>query len=69
MPTATTLRLVDALVKAEKYFDLLVIPGADHASGGDRGMRKRRHFSVHHLLGAEPPDRNAPERAPAEEGR
>jgi len=39
-------------------FDLLVIPGADHTSGGEYGDRKRWDFFVHHLLGVEPPDRN-----------
>jgi hypothetical protein len=36
-----------------------VIPGAGHTSGGAYGERKRNDFFVHHLLGVEPPDRNA----------
>jgi len=36
-----------------------VIPGADHTSGGVYGDGKRWDFFVHHLLGKEPPDRNA----------
>ncbi|MEO7456372.1 MAG: prolyl oligopeptidase family serine peptidase, partial [Gemmatimonadaceae bacterium] len=55
---STTLQVVNALIKARKTFDLLVIPGADHTSGGDYGDRKRWDFFVHHLLGVEPPDRN-----------
>ena len=40
-------------------FDLLVIPGAGHTSGGAYGDRKRNDFFVHHLLGVEAPDWNA----------
>jgi dipeptidyl aminopeptidase/acylaminoacyl peptidase len=56
---SSTLQVADALIKANKTFDLLVIPGADHTSGGPYGDRKRNDFFVHHLIGAEPPDRNA----------
>jgi len=49
---------VNALIKANKMFDLLVIPGANHTNGGPYGDRKRNDFFVHHLLGVEPPDRN-----------
>ena len=56
---STTLQVVNALIKAKKMFDLLVIPGADHTSGGEYGDRKRWDYFVHNLLGVEPPDRNA----------
>ncbi|MEP6619896.1 MAG: DPP IV N-terminal domain-containing protein [bacterium] len=56
---STTMQVVNALIKAKKTFDLLVIPGADHTSGGDYGDRKRWDFFVHNLQGVEPPDRNA----------
>ena len=56
---SSTLQVADALIKANKSFDLLVIPGADHTSGGPYGERKRNDFFVHHLMGVEPPDRNA----------
>jgi dienelactone hydrolase len=56
---SSTLQVANALIKAKKMFDLLVIPGADHTSGGEYGDRKRWDFFVHHLLGVEPPDRNA----------
>ena len=52
------MQVVNALIKANKAFDLLVIPGAGHTSGGPYGERKRNDFFVHHLLGVEPPDRN-----------
>ncbi|GAB3527640.1 S9 family peptidase [Pontibacter brevis] len=53
---ASTLQLVNALIKANKNFDFLMIPGAGHTSGGDYGERKRRDFFVKHLLGIEPPE-------------
>ena len=56
---SSTLQVVNALIKSNKMFDLLVIPGANHTSGGPYGDRKRNDFFVHHLLGVEPPDRNA----------
>ena len=56
---SSTMQVVNALIKANKVFDLLVIPGANHTSGGPYGERKRDDFFVHHLLGVEPPDRNA----------
>jgi dipeptidyl aminopeptidase/acylaminoacyl peptidase len=60
VPPESTMRLVDALVKAGKDFDLLVIPGAGHGMGGAYGARRMQDFFVRHLLGAQPPDRNAP---------
>jgi dipeptidyl aminopeptidase/acylaminoacyl peptidase len=53
---ASTLQVANALIRADKYFDLLFIPGAGHGSGGDYGTRKRYDFFVEHLLGVEPPD-------------
>jgi dipeptidyl aminopeptidase/acylaminoacyl peptidase len=55
---SSTMQVVNALIKANKVFDLLVIPGADHTSGGPYGEKKRNDFFVHHLLGVEPPVRN-----------
>jgi dipeptidyl aminopeptidase/acylaminoacyl peptidase len=55
---ASTMQVVDALIKANKTFDLLVIPGGGHGPGGVYGERKRNDFFVHHLLGVEPPDWN-----------
>ncbi|QQS49163.1 MAG: DPP IV N-terminal domain-containing protein [Acidobacteriota bacterium] len=55
---ASTMQVVNALIKADKTFDLLVIPGANHGSGGAYGDKKRYDFFVHHLLGVEPPDWN-----------
>jgi dipeptidyl aminopeptidase/acylaminoacyl peptidase len=59
VPPESTLRLVDALIRAGKDFDLLVVPNADHGPGGAYGQRRMQDFFVRHLLGVEPPDRNA----------
>jgi dipeptidyl aminopeptidase/acylaminoacyl peptidase len=59
VPPESTLRFVDALIKAGKDFDLLVIPGGGHGMGGSYGQRRMEDFFVRHLLGVEPPDRNA----------
>ena len=59
VPPESTLRLIDALLKAKKDFDFLMLPGFDHTDGGPMGERKRRDYFVHHLLGVEPPERNS----------
>ena len=56
---SSTVQVVNALIKANKTFDLLEIPNSDHTSGGAYGSMKRDDFFVHNLLGVEPPDRNA----------
>ena len=53
---ASTVQLVNALIKAGKNFDYLFVPGMGHSSGGDYGEHKRRDFFVKHLLGVEPPE-------------
>lgn len=58
VPPETTFRLADALIKAQKEFELVVIPGADHTDGGPYGERKRRDFFVKHLLAVDPPSWN-----------
>ncbi len=55
---ASTMQVVNALINANKTFDLLVIPGGGHGPGGEYGERKRNDFFVRHLLGVEPPDWN-----------
>jgi dipeptidyl aminopeptidase/acylaminoacyl peptidase len=66
VPTESTFRLADALIKAGKDFDLIVVPGAGHGMGGSYGTRRMNDFFVRHLLGVEPPDRNA---APSRSGQ
>lgn len=53
---ASTYQVVNALIDADKDFDLLVIPGAGHTSGGEYGEHKRRDFFVEHLLGVDSPE-------------
>jgi dipeptidyl aminopeptidase/acylaminoacyl peptidase len=52
---ASTMQFMDALIKAGKPFDFLMVPGMGHSMGGDYGEHKRRDFFVKHLLGVEPP--------------
>jgi len=59
VPPESTMRFVDALIKAGKDFDLLVIPGGGHGMGGSYGQRRMQDFFLRNLLGLEPPDRNA----------
>ncbi|MBI1321972.1 prolyl oligopeptidase family serine peptidase [bacterium] len=56
---ASTMQVASALVKADKDFELLVVPGAGHGSAETPyGSRRRADFLVRHLYGAEP--RRAP---------
>jgi dipeptidyl aminopeptidase/acylaminoacyl peptidase len=59
VPPESTMRVVDALIRASKEFDLLVVPGMGHSNGGQYGEMRRRDFFVRHLHGIEPPNRNA----------
>jgi dipeptidyl aminopeptidase/acylaminoacyl peptidase len=59
VPPESTMRLAAALIKADKDFDLIVVPGAGHGGGGKHGDRRRKDFFRQHLLGIAPPDRNA----------
>ena len=52
---ASTMQVVNALEKAGKDFELVVIPGARHTMGETYGDHKRYDFFVRHLLGVEPP--------------
>lgn len=61
---SSTMQVVDALIAANKEFDLLVMPGENHGGGrrgpsATYGNRKLWDFFVEHLLDAEPPDWNA----------
>ena len=53
---ASTLQVVNALMKANKKFDLLFVPGGEHGAGGVFGQKLLFDFFVHHLLGQEPPE-------------
>ncbi|MDX9755441.1 MAG: prolyl oligopeptidase family serine peptidase, partial [bacterium] len=52
---ASTMQVVNALIQADKDFDLLVIPGTGHgAAETPYGQRRRADFLVRHLLYKEP---------------
>jgi dipeptidyl aminopeptidase/acylaminoacyl peptidase len=57
VPPYNTYLVVDALIKANKDFDLVMIPNARHgfASANLYMTRRRWDYFVRHLLGAEPP--------------
>ena len=52
---ASTMQVVDALIKADKDFDLVVMPGVGHGAAGTPYARRRMwDFFVRHLHGVEP---------------
>jgi len=52
---ASTMQVVDALIKADKDFELLIVPGRGHGVGEtDYAGRRRMDFFVRNLLGVEP---------------
>ena len=59
VPPESTYRLVDALIKANKDFDFILVPGAGHGEDGRHGHRRRVDFFRKYLMGIEPPDHNA----------
>ncbi|TVS16887.1 MAG: peptidase S9, partial [Gammaproteobacteria bacterium] len=55
---ASTYQVVDALMRANRTFDLLVLPGGGHGTSGDFPRRARYDYFVEHVLGEEPPNWN-----------
>ena len=53
-----TYAVVDALIKANKDFDLLILPNAAHGPGDATGyfLRRQWDYFVTHLLGMRPPE-------------
>ena len=52
---ASTMQVANALIKADKDFDIIVFPGAGHGAGGSPyGRRRMQDFFVRHLMGVEP---------------
>jgi len=52
---ASTMQVVNALIKADKDFELVVVPGAGHGAGsGAYGERRMKDFFVRNLHGVEP---------------
>ena len=52
---AMTLQVVDALIKANKSFDFLILPNRAHDLNEPYVVRRRWDYFVEHLMGAEPP--------------
>jgi dipeptidyl aminopeptidase/acylaminoacyl peptidase len=57
VPPYNTLLVVDALIKANKDFDLLLLPNQRHgySTAGNYMTRRRWDYFVRYLMGAEPP--------------
>jgi dipeptidyl-peptidase-4 len=57
VPPYNTYLVVDALIKAKKDFDMLILPHARHGYGMDSYyiMRRRWDYFVQHLMQAIPP--------------
>ncbi len=52
---ASTMQVADALIKADKDFELLVLPGRNHGAGETAyASRRRMDFFVRHMLRVEP---------------
>jgi len=52
---ATSMQVCNALIKANKDFEFIVLPGVAHTMGGDYGEHKRYDFFVKNLIGITPP--------------
>ncbi|WP_321438302.1 DPP IV N-terminal domain-containing protein [uncultured Bacteroides sp.] len=52
---STTMQVVNALIKSNKNFELVVLPGSNHTLGGEYGEHKRYDFFVKNLMGVNPP--------------
>lgn len=56
VPLPATIKLVDALVRANKDFDFLIMPNRAHGFGNDPYfVRRRWDYFVKHLIGIDPP--------------
>jgi dipeptidyl aminopeptidase/acylaminoacyl peptidase len=56
---SSTFQMADRLIKAGKYFDMLVVPSADHGAPGNYSELKLLDFFVRNILGQIPPNWNA----------
>ncbi len=56
VPLADTMRMADALIKANKNFDMYIVPNMYHGDSGIMWVARRRwDYFVQHLLGVTPP--------------
>ena len=59
VPPESTMRFVDALIKANKDFDMLEVPDANHGAASWITQSKTHDFFLRNLLHEEPTDDNA----------
>jgi dipeptidyl aminopeptidase/acylaminoacyl peptidase len=57
VPNSNTYLVVDALIKANKDFDMMILPNQHHGYGDDTAyvMRRRWDYFVRYLQGNTPP--------------
>jgi dipeptidyl-peptidase-4 len=56
VPPGSPLQLIDALMKANRDFELLYLPNQNHYESGNSYVTRRMwDFFVRNLMGAEPP--------------
>ena len=59
VPLPASIKLVDALISADKDFDFLVMPGRNHGFGNEPYfVRRRWDYFVQHLMHKLPPPRS-----------
>ena len=57
VPPSNTMVVAEALIAANKDFDLLLLPNRTHGFSSEPYMMRRRwDYFVKHLMGAEPPE-------------
>lgn len=66
---SSTMQVVNALVKAGKDFELVVLPGTGHTMGEEYGEHKRFDFFVKNLLGVFPPSWDKVKTTPIENNK
>ena len=67
VPPALTMQLVDALIKENKDFDLLIMPNKTHGCSISPYLQRRRmDYLVEHLIGKKPPKEYQLEKFPIE---
>jgi len=65
---AMTIQVVDELIKANRDFDMLIVPNRNHGLNEPYIIRRRWDYFVRHLMGAEPPQNHEIAPAPAGQG-
>jgi hypothetical protein len=56
---SSTYQVCNALIKAKKDFELVVLPGIGHTMGEEYGEHKRYDFFVKNIMGVTPPAWNS----------